>query len=250
MSLALLIALAVGVGVLIGAVGIGGILLSPILAFLGGWDLHLAIGTSVWSFVFTGVAATVLYARRGSIDWRLVRWLVLGIVPASVLGALANALLSSTLLTVILALACVTTGLVALARPPEVEREVSTITGPALVVIGGLVGFASALSGAGGAAVLMPILLALRVPALVAIGASQAIQLPVAGFATLGYAPAGRVDFLLGGALGVAEVIGVIAGTRVAHAVSPPRLRRLTACAVIGAGGVILARLALTAGGP
>ena len=246
----MLLALAVGVGVLIGAVGIGGILLSPILAFVGGWDLHLAIGTSVWSFLFTGLVATVLYARHGSIDWRLVRWLIVGIVPASVLGALANALLSATVLTAILALACVTTGLVALARPLSSERSLDSLRPTALIGIGLAVGFASALSGAGGAAVLMPILLALRIPALAAIGASQAIQLPVAGFATLGYAPAGRVDFVLGGALGIAEVVGVVLGTRVAHAASPQRLRRLTAYAVIGAGGVILARLALSPGGP
>src|SRR5919205_1973735 len=134
MTLLLLVAVAVGVGVLIGAVGIGGILLSPILAFVGGWDLHLAIGTSVWSFLFTGLVATVLYARHGSIDWRLVRWLVVGIVPASVLGALANALLSSTILTLILAIACVVTGMVALARPPRTERKVETLTAPVLAL--------------------------------------------------------------------------------------------------------------------
>jgi uncharacterized membrane protein YfcA len=91
----------------------------------------------------------------------------------------------------------------------------------------------------------MPILLPLRIPALAAIGASQAIQLPVAGFASLGYASAARVDFATGTALGVAEILGVVVGTRVAHAVSPAGLRRLTAYAVIGAGGVILARLVL-----
>jgi uncharacterized membrane protein YfcA len=236
------------VGVLIGAVGIGGILLSPMLAFVGGWELHLAIGTSVWSFVFTGVAATALYARHGSIAWRVVRWLVMGVVPTAVLGALTNAALSSAALSIVLALACVTTGLVALARPPRVERPLSALGAPVLVLIGGLVGFGSALSGAGGAAVLMPILLALRAPTIVAIGASQAIQVPVAGFATLGYAPAARVDFAVGTVLGLAEVGGVVLGTWLAHAASPARLRRLTALAVIGAGGVILARLALTGG--
>jgi uncharacterized membrane protein YfcA len=245
MTTAVLIILAVGIGVLIGAVGIGGILLAPLLAFVGGWDLHLAIGTSVWSFLFTGVAATLLYARHGSIDWRLVRWLVVGIVPAAVLGALANALLSSTILTLILAVACIGTGMVALARPPKAERKLETLNAPVLALMGLAVGFASALSGAGGAAVLMPILLALRIPALAAIGASQAIQLPVAGFATLGYASAARVDFAMGAALGVAEVLGVAVGTRVAHSTSPKRLRQLTAYAVIAAGGVILARLVL-----
>jgi uncharacterized protein len=231
--------------VLIGAVGIGGILLSPILAFLGGWDLHVAIGTSVWSFVFTGLAATASYARHGSIDWRLVRWLALGIVPAALLGALTNGVLSSAVLTAIVALACVLTGAVALGRPPRRERAAAAFGAPSLIVIGAVVGFGSALSGAGGAAILMPLLLGLQVPTLVAIGASQAIQVPVAVVATLGYAPGGRVDFVLGTLLGVAEVIGVLVGARLAHAVSPARLRRLTAVAVIAAGGVLIVRLFL-----
>jgi len=199
----------------------------------------------VWSFVFTGLAATLLYARHGSIDWRLVRWLVLGIVPAALLGALANGLLSASVLTAILALACVGTGVVALGRAADRERAAASFGARSVVLIGALVGFGSALSGAGGAAILMPLLLALQVPAIVAIGASQAIQLPVALVATLGYAPAGRVDFVFGSVLGAAEVLGVLVGARAAHAASPARLRRVTAVAVIAAGAILLLRLLL-----
>src|SRR6476469_2630625 len=88
----LLLAAALGIGALIGGVGIGGILLAPLLAYVGGLDLHAAIATSLWSFLFTGLAATWLYARHGSVDRRRVLWLSAAIVPAAVLGARANGL--------------------------------------------------------------------------------------------------------------------------------------------------------------
>ena len=45
----LLLVAVLGVGTLIGGVGIGGILLPPLLAYVGGLDLHVAIATSLWN---------------------------------------------------------------------------------------------------------------------------------------------------------------------------------------------------------
>jgi len=236
----LLLVTALGVGMLIGGVGIGGILLSPLLAYVGGLDLHVAIATSLWSFLFTGLAATLMYARRGSVDRRMVLWLSGGIMPGAVVGARANGALPSAALTVLLAAACVASGLAALVREPTVERRAAAFGAPILLSIGALVGFGSALTGAGGAVLLVPILLASRASALVAVGASQAIQLPVVAAATLGYAASGTVDFALGTGLGMVEVIGVVLGARLAHASSPRLLRRLVALALVAAGWAML----------
>ena len=241
----LLLVAVLGVGTLIGGVGIGGILLPPLLAYVGGLDLHVAIATSLWSFLFTGLAATLMYARRGSVDRRMVLWLSGGIVPAAVVGARANGALPSVALTVLLAAACVASGLAALVQEPAVERRAAAFGAPTLLSIGALVGFGSALTGAGGAVLLVPILLALRASALIAVGASQAIQLPVVAAATLGYAASGTVDFTLGTGLGVVEGIGVVLGARLAHASSPRLLRRLVALALVGAGCTMLVRLGI-----
>src|SRR5829696_9964551 len=99
----MLLALALIVGVLVGCVGIGGVLLPPALAYVGGLDLHRAMATSMWSFLFTGLAGTMAYSRRNSVDWRMVLWLGVGIVPAAMLGALSNAALPAEVLTVLLA---------------------------------------------------------------------------------------------------------------------------------------------------
>ena len=55
-------------GLLIGMVGIGGILLAPMLVYSAGIDLHLAMATSSWSFLFAGIAGTIAYARKGTIS--------------------------------------------------------------------------------------------------------------------------------------------------------------------------------------
>ena len=91
-------------GTLIGTVGIGGILLSPLLVFLIGVDLHLAMAVSSWSFLFTGIVGTITYARKRTISWRMAGWLSLGIIPAAIFGAWTNSALPTTALTIILAI--------------------------------------------------------------------------------------------------------------------------------------------------
>ena len=47
------------VGVLIGWVGIGGVLMTPALVYVGGLGFHLAAATSMWAFLFAGTAGTL-----------------------------------------------------------------------------------------------------------------------------------------------------------------------------------------------
>ena len=68
---ALIAAAALVVGLFIGTVGVGGILLIPALTYLGGLTVHTAAATALFTFVFTGILGTVLFQRRGSIDWGL-----------------------------------------------------------------------------------------------------------------------------------------------------------------------------------
>ena len=51
----LLLVVAVVVGALIGTVGVGGILLIPALSGITGMSTHMAMGTSLFSFLFTNV---------------------------------------------------------------------------------------------------------------------------------------------------------------------------------------------------
>ena len=81
------------VGVLIGCVGIGGVLLVPGLVYLLGMDVHTAIATCMFSFLFSGAVGAVEYARRGSIRWSMTLWLCIFAMPAAYLGAAAVSIL-------------------------------------------------------------------------------------------------------------------------------------------------------------
>ena len=77
----MLVALAVSsflVGTLIGATGVGGVLLIPAIMFFGGLGTHEAMATALFSFLFAGIVATVSYQRYGTIDWRVTLPVVAG----------------------------------------------------------------------------------------------------------------------------------------------------------------------------
>src|SRR5918997_4903809 len=121
LTLASMLVAALLVGLLIGCVGIGGVLMTPSLVYLGGLGFHLAAATSMWAFLFAGAAGTSIYARHGSIDWRMAAWLGAGVVPAAFAGAWANVALSEGVLMVLLAALMVVTGVDALLRGSVVE---------------------------------------------------------------------------------------------------------------------------------
>jgi uncharacterized membrane protein YfcA len=237
--------LAVSVGVLIGAVGVGGVLLVPVLVIGGVLGAHEATATSSWAFLFTGVVGTWRYARQGGIPWLLVARLSAGAVPAALAGVWVNHLLPGDVLVLALGAVTLFAGVRALRAPaPRAQEHLGRA---AAVGTGAVVGFGSALTGTGGPVLLVPILLTLGTAPLVAVAASQAIQLPIVGMASAGYLAAGDVHIALGSGLGVGAAIGVFAGEAVARRASPARLRRAVAGACIAAGFLLLTRTAITA---
>ena len=230
-------------GLLIGMVGIGGILLAPMLVFILGIDLHLALATSSLSFLFAGIAGTIAYAGKGSISWTMVGWVAVGAVPAALLGAGVNVLLDAGALTVILAVLIAASGINTLIKTPLAIRGSFQGNRFVLILIGVAVGFGSALTGTGGPVLLLPILMLINVPALAAIGVSQAIQLPIAIFASAGFLSFGRIDIALGVQLGIAMAIGVVIGARVAHKVRAEQLRRIIALVLVAVGFLMIVRV-------
>jgi uncharacterized protein len=245
LTLVLVLVAALLVGALIGCVGIGGVLLPPALVYLGGFGFHAAAATSTWAFLFCAAVGTWSYTGRGSIDWRMAAWLGAGVVPAAFLGARANAALPEALLMALLATLMVLTGADVLLRGSRSSGGGARRLGaPALLAIGAFVGFGSALTGTGGAVLLVPVLLLLQVPVLAAVGAAQAVALPIVAFSTAGFLLYGSVDFALGTAAGLVGAAGVVAGARIAHAAPAATLRRVVATALLCAGLLIAAQMA------
>lgn len=233
--------LAVVVGVLIGMVGVGGVLLPPALVALGDLTANEATATSTWAFVFTGVVGTIAYASRGVVPWGMLARLAIGVVPAAFVGALVNASLPASVVLLGLAALTIFVGVHQL-RPGAGITNRTQLGTAALVGIGSLVGFGSALTGTGGPVLLVPILLALGVAPLRAVAVSQAVQLPVVLSASVGYLQTGLVDVRLGTLLGGLAALGTLVGAVVATRIRAEGLRKIVAVACIAAGVFLVVR--------
>lgn len=231
------------IGILIGATGIGGVLLVPFLVHGLHTPVQSAVAVALWSYLWSGLLAIGLYWRRGSIPVRPALWLCGASLPGALLGSVALAVVPGKVVESLIAVVLLLGGIQTL-RPPR-ERGERTPPGPGLLVALGLVtGFASALLGAGGAFLLVPLLVALGEPVLLAVGLGQAIQVPISAVATVANLQAGRIDLVAGTILAVTLGVGIALGTPLAHGVSQRTLRWLVAVAMLVAAIVMAGRLA------
>ena len=239
-------AVAVLVGTLIGTVGVGGILLIPALELLTPLAIQGAMATALFTFIFTGIAGTWLFQRRGSIDWTVATPLCLGGALFGFVGAWANARLDANVLALILAVLIVGAGVYTLftgsTRRLARFHDRPRLRQALLFTIGALTGFGSGLTGVGGPALAVPMLVLCGFPALSAIGASQVIQIVAAVSGSAAHLAHGSVDLRLAALLTLFEVLGVVIGVRLAHAVDPRWLRRGVGLLCVAVGAALLLR--------
>ena len=232
----------VALGVAIGAVGIGGVLLVPFLTLTLGIDVRHAIAAALLSYLPSCAVAVTLYGRRGSIPWREAGLLCLAALPTAYLGAHAALRAPTLLLEAAIGVLLLSGGLYTLVPSRNIATRPRRLGAGALLAIGGGTGFVSALTGAGGAFVMLPMLL--NMPVLPAIGLGQAIALPIAGLASVANIAAGIVDPWLAAGLAATLSLGIAIGTPIAHALPQLLLRRLLGSAVLLAGLAMLVRTA------
>jgi len=240
-----LLSVAFGVGMLIGAVGIGGVLLIPALTAFAALPIHAAMATALFTFIFTGIAGTALFQRRGSIDWTLTRPVLFSALIFAFVGAWTNSIARPATLALLLAGVIIFAGIYTLFTWHGIGRTAFHDSPRAqrllLVAVGGVAGFGSGLTGVGGPALSVPLMVLFGFPALVSIGVSQVLQIVAAASGTLGNLSFGSIDFGVAAVVTLLELAGVIVGVRLAHAVDGGILRKFVAilCLVVGTALVI-----------
>jgi uncharacterized protein len=230
-------------GLMIGCIGIGGVILVPALVFLGGIPIKIVIPAAMLAYVLSGLIASFVFARNKSIHWGMAGWLCAGATPTAFAGAWAASAANGRILEITLGLLTLLSGVNALwiRHAAHETYKVSTAT---LVGVGVGTGFLSSLSGTGGPLVLVPVLIALKLPALMAIGLSQAIQLPIAIAATVGNFLYGELDLKLAGILAASLTVGSWFGAKLAHSLPREKLRQFVSVALVATGLCILANVA------
>ncbi|ACT49743.1 sulfite exporter TauE/SafE family protein [Methylovorus glucosotrophus] len=242
-------------GVLSGLFGIGGgVVIVSILAYLfaglgfpESHIMHIALGTSLASIVFTSLSSARAHHRKDNVDFPLVRQLAPTIVLGTLLGSLIVAQIHSHALQAIFAvfLTAVACQMLFKLSPNQASRVPGRwLNG----VMGVVIGFISSLVGIGGGTVSVPYLHYFNVPLKRAIGTSAAIGLPIALAGTIGYIytgwsvpglPANSLGFIYLPALAgiaLASIITAPWGAALAHRLPTPILRRLFACLLLALG--------------
>ena len=224
-------------GLLIGVAGIGGVILVPLLVYFADIDIHASIAASVASFFVSGFVGTFVYSQRGIIKWADFLLISIGAVPGAFLGAYALPAINANLLTFLIALALI----ISAARQIKSNKNlgaqlVSKISNHRMVLIGLVTGFLSVLSGTGGPLVLLPLLTWLSMPLVTAIGLAQAIQLPIAAFATVGNELNSLVDWQLVLSLATGLAFGSLIGAKTSKHLPVDHIRVLVSFLLFGSG--------------
>ena len=236
--------LAWGVGLLIGLIGIGGIFLIPLLVAALGESLESAIGTSLVTFAATGCVSTAIYAAEGRIAWRMALLTSCGSVAGGILGARVSAALPERTMAFVFAAFLLFAGIATIVRSFDRRggsNARTTLGVGACLGVGTIVGIGSGLAGVGGAAILVPLLLVMRVPATLAIALSQPVTVAAAASGALGHVLFGHVDFVLGGRLVLVVGAGVAAGSFLHRRFSASALQPLVggACVVLAVWTIV-----------
>ena len=192
------LALGAWVGLFSGMFGIGGgTILVPVLLMLfkmqhfpAPYIMHLALGTSMATILFTSLASMRKHHQHGAVNWAVVRAMTPGIFFGTVLGALCAAFVSPRGLGIFFALFVYFAAIQILFElRPQASRQLPGMAG--MTLTGMFTGWISSLVSIGGGTVVVPFLIWCNVPLRNAIGTSAAIGFPVAAGGTIGYIATG-----------------------------------------------------------
>ena len=247
------------VGILAGLLGVGGgLVIVPVLVFSFGNQgipkdmiMHLALGTSLASIMFTSISSFMAHHRRGAVHWNIVKNIVIGILTGTFLGSCFASRLSTPVLKVffVIFLYFVASQML-LNKKPKASRELPGNVG--MFSAGNIIGFISSLVGIGGGTVSVPFMVWCNITVHHAIGTSAAIGLPIAIAGTAGYIlngwnVSGLPDYSIGyvylpALFGIAAVSVLTAplGAKLAHSLPVDRLKKIFALLLIGVGTKML----------
>ncbi len=235
-------------GGLAGLLGVGGgVVIVPMLMYCFtlqhvSYDqiMHLALGTSLASIMFTSIASFMAHHRRGAVHWDIVRRIAVGILLGTFLGSCLAAKLSTVFLSIFFVAFLFYVALeMIMDRKPNESRHLPGTLG--MFGVGNVIGAVSSFVGIGGGLLSVPFMIWCNIPVHHAIGTSAAIGFPIALAGAIGYVYAGfhaphLPDYSLGfvylpGLAGIvcASVFTAPLGAQLAHRLPMKRLKQVFA---------------------
>jgi uncharacterized membrane protein YfcA len=257
-SLAVLAALAIGSGILVGLVlgligGGGSILAVPLLVYVVGVSSpHVAIGTAAIVVALNAAVSLGAHARLGTVKWRCALVFAAAGVAGSLIGAALGKAIDGQRLLALFGLIMIAVG-VSMLRPPsapanEAVRLTRESVGhllPRLIGMGFGVGALAGFFGIGGGFLIVPgLMLATGMGLPSAVGTSL-VAITAFGLATAAsYGTSGLIDWSLATLVIGGGVVGSIAGSQLNALLASNRnlLNRMFGGGVIAVGALIVMR--------
>jgi uncharacterized membrane protein YfcA len=241
------------VGLLVGQTGVGGgSLMTPILVLLFGVHPATAVGTDLLYASATKSVGTLVHGLNRTVEWRIVRRLASGSVPATIVTLLTIAHYnvggprSGRIISLVLGIMLLLTALSLIFRTrflavmgPVLDRITPSQAARLTVLTGVILGIAVTLSsvGAGALGVTALLLLYPRVPMAVIVGSDIAHAVPLTLVAGIGHWWLGSVDLPLLTSLLSGSIPGIILGSYLSAHIPDRVLRPLLAAVLCIVGG-------------
>ena len=182
------------VGFFAGLLGIGGgLVMVPVLSFIFSAQhfpperiLHLALGTTMASIIFTSVSSMRAHHAHGAVNWQVVKFITPGIILGTLSGATVAGMLSSQVLSIIVVVFIYYAATQMLLKiRPKPSRTLPGRWG--MVGAGSIIGMVSSFVAIGGGLLTVPFLSICNVRLQHAIATSAAVGFPIAVAGTIGY---------------------------------------------------------------
>ncbi len=245
------------VGLLVGVSGVGGSsLMAPLLILVVRLSPLTAVGVDLIYSVPTKLLGAFVHWRQGTVDRKVLLWLVLGGMPGAALGLLVlvqlrhmmdeaalNAAIKHAVgsMLIIVAVLMLSARLFARSAIQENAAPIDTRRGP-VIALGALVGFCVSVTSIGSGALTVPILFLLlpRLGLRHLVGSNiafAAVLVPIAAAGHLGW---GDVDLSVSLNLLVGSLPGVFIGSKLCAKLPDIWLRPAMAGILIWAGVVLV----------
>lgn len=240
------------VGFVVGLTGMGGgALLTPILVLFLGIDPLTAVSSDLVAAMVMKPVGGAVHMRRGTVNYRLVAWLMIGSIPAAfaaviVLTRVADPASTSALIKTAIGIALLFASFALIAKsllsarrdaavPEAAPVPVKPLATLAIGVFGGtVVGLTSVGSGS-----LMIVLLLLVYPRLTTrqlVGTDLVQAVPLVGSAAVAHLLFGDVHFSLTGSLLIGSLPAVYLGARISSRAPDGLIRPVLAVVLVASG--------------
>lgn len=228
-----------------GMLGVGGsivnypmLLYIPPLLGLAAFSVHEVTGISAVQVLFATIAGVWLLRKDGYLNKRLIVYMGISVLIGSLVGGFGSTGMSENTINIVygvLALLAAILMFVPTKGLDDQPHDQVTFNGPLSAVFALIVGIGSGIVGAGGAFLLVPIMLVvLRIPIRMAIASSLAITFISSLGGTFSKLATGQVEYIPSIIMVIASIIAAPLGVKLGKKMEPKYLKGLLVIIILG----------------